>query len=109
MATHTIQQILVEHGARLLEKMGLPLLYLKVLDKLMACRTAALGGHAQYCENGHLNGVWYNSCKHRACPQCRAVPTEEWLTNTKAILLDCPHHHIIFTLPSFSILVGGSS
>ena len=47
-----------------------------------------------------MNGIWYNSCKHRACPQCRGLATEEWLINTKEILLDCPHHHIIFTLPS---------
>lgn len=24
---------------------------------------------------------------------------EEWLRNTQKILLDCPHHHVIFTLP----------
>ena len=99
MSKHSIQEILIKHGDRIMKKMGLPKLYLKVLDKLIACRTAVLGGHAQYCENNHLNGVWYNSCKHRFCPKCRAMPTEEWLINTKEILLDCPHHHIIFTLP----------
>jgi len=100
MSKHTIQQILIDHGARIIDKMSLPLIYLKVIDKLKACRTAVLGGHAQYCDNGHLNGVWYNSCKNRSCPQCRGMPTEEWLMNTKEILLDCPHHHIIFTIPS---------
>jgi len=100
MSKHSIQEILIKHGKRIMKDMGLPILYLKVLDKLVACRTAVLGGHAQYCENGHLNGIWYNSCKHRFCPQCRAMPTEEWLKNTKNILLDRPHHHIIFTLPS---------
>ncbi|OED51029.1 hypothetical protein ACH42_00080 [Endozoicomonas sp. (ex Bugula neritina AB1)] len=78
----------------------LPLHQLKAVDKLSVCRTSALGGHSQYCENNHLVGVWYNSCKHRACPQCRAMAGEEWLLNTQRRLLDCPHHHIIFTLPS---------
>jgi len=99
MAKHTIQQILQQHGARLILTLRLPLIYLKVLDKLGACRTAILGGHAQYCANGHLSGIWYNSCKHRSCPQCQGKATEEWLMNTKEVLLDCAHHHIIFTIP----------
>lgn len=100
MSNKTIQKILEHHSQRITQKYKLPLHYLKAIDKLSTCRTAALGGHAQYCENNHLNGVWYNSCKHRACPQCRSMPTEEWLINTKNILLNCPHHHVIFTLPS---------
>jgi len=100
MGKHALQHILENFLATPDYCHRLPLHYLKVLDKLTACRTAALGGHAQYCENNHLHGIWYNSCKHRFCPQCRGMATEEWLINTKNILLDCPHHHIIFTLPS---------
>ncbi len=100
MFKHTVQQILQQHGNDFIKKVGLPLHYLKALDKLSTCRTAVLGGHAQYCDNGHLNGIWYNSCKHRACPQCQGMPTEQWLINTKNILLNCPHHHVIFTIPS---------
>ena len=100
MAKHTIQQLIIDHADRIKENTRLPLSHVKALYKLGACRTAALGGHAQYCENNHLNGIWYNSCQHRFCPQCRAMPTEQWLLNTKDVLLKCPHHHIVFTLPS---------
>ena len=65
----------------------------------MDCRTEKLGGHTQYCENGHVNGVWYNSCKDRACPKCKGIHSERWLLKTESVLLRCPHHHIIFTLP----------
>jgi hypothetical protein len=99
MSKHTVQRIFQQY-LRSGSKVSLPLHHLKILDKLSTCRTEALGGHAQYCENNHLNGVWYNSCKHRACPQCRGMPTEEWLINTQRVLLDCPHHHVIFTIPS---------
>ena len=99
MGKHALQHIIENFLATPDYCHRLPLHYLKVLDKLAVCRTAALGGHVQYCENNHLQGVWYNSCKHRFCPQCRGMATEEWLINTKNILLDCPHHHIIFTLP----------
>lgn len=96
----TVQYLLQHYLNGFLSRHRLPVYQLKALDRLRTCRTQALGGHAQYCENGHLNGVWYNSCKHRACPQCRGMATEDWLLNTQAVLLDCPHHHIVFTLPS---------
>ena len=77
-----------------------PLFHLKALERLGSCRTSKLGGHAQYCEEGHLNGIWYNSCKHRFCPQCNQINKERWILNTQRILLDCPHHHVVFTMAS---------
>lgn len=100
MSLHTLQRILEGHLGQVASQGGFPHYQLKALGKLSVCRTATLGGHAQYCENNHLNGVWYNSCKQRYCPQCRGMATEEWLKNTQRVLLDCPHHHIVFTIPS---------
>jgi len=99
MSKNALQPIFENYLSDTSQQGKLPVPYLKVIDKLVGCRTAALGGHAQYCENDHLCGIWYNSCKHRFCPQCRGMATEEWLLNTQNILLDSPHHHIIFTFP----------
>jgi putative transposase/transposase-like zinc-binding protein len=66
---------------------------------IMQCRTAALGGHVQACPDGHVARVWYNSCRHRACPQCAYLQTERWLARQRARLLACDHYHVIFTLP----------
>jgi len=66
---------------------------------LMQCRTAALGGHVQACPDGHMARVWYNSCRHRSCPQCAYLQTERWLALQRARLLACDHSHGIFTLP----------
>lgn len=99
MERHTVQGFLEHHLADALELVGFPLYQIKALRKVSQCRTSRLGGHAQYCEDGHLSGIWYNSCKNRFCPQCRGMATEEWLLNTQRTLLDCPHHHVIFTLP----------
>ena len=66
---------------------------------LMQCRTAALGGHIQACPDGHVARIWYNSCRHRACPQCAYLQTERWLALQQARLLACDHYHVIFTLP----------
>ena len=65
----------------------------------MQCRTAALGGHIQACPDGHVARVWYNSCRHRSCPQCAYLQTERWLALQRARLLACDHYHVIFTLP----------
>ena len=43
--------------------------------------------------------LWCNSCKHRSCPQCSALPTERWLERTRSRLLNCAHYHVVFTLP----------
>ena len=65
----------------------------------MQCRTAVLGGHSQACPDGHLSRIWYNSCRHRACPQCASLQTERWLALQQARLLACEHSHVIFTVP----------
>ena len=66
---------------------------------MMVCRTAALGGHVQGCPDGHFYRVWYNSCKHRSCPQCSHLQIQQWLEKQKARLLNCHHFHVIFTIP----------
>jgi len=65
---------------------------------LMSCRTKALGGHVQGCPDGHFKRHWYNSCKHRLCPQCAYIQVERWLLKQKARLLGTDHYHIIFTI-----------
>ena len=71
----------------------------KAARAIMQCRTAALGGHIQACPDGHVTRVWYNSCRHRSCPQCTDLQTERWLVLQQARLLACDHYHGIFTLP----------
>jgi hypothetical protein len=71
----------------------------KAARAIMQCRTAALGGHVQACPDGHVSRIWYNSCRHRSCPQCAYLQTERWLALQRARLLACDHYHVIFTLP----------
>jgi hypothetical protein len=66
---------------------------------IMSCRTAVLGGHVQACPDGHVRRIWYNSCKHRSCPQCAFLQIERWLARQQARLLGCDHYHVIFTIP----------
>lgn len=71
----------------------------KAAHALMLCRTSALGGHVQACPEGHFHRQWYNSCRHRICPQCNWIRIAQWLERQKERLLPCGHYHMIFTLP----------
>lgn len=52
----------------------------------------------QACPDGHVQRHWYNSCKHRMCPQCAFIQVERWLEKQKARLLGCDHFHVVFTI-----------
>ena len=71
----------------------------RAVQAILACRTALLGGHVQACPEGHLERIWYNSCRHRMCPQCGWLQVTRWLLHQKARLLACDHYHVIFTIP----------
>ena len=45
----------------------------KVLAKIALCRTAALGGHEEVCDNCGTIRYSYNSCGDRHCPKCQAA------------------------------------
>ena len=99
MAGVTVQQILQQGYAAFERCHPLPDYVRKAAWALLACRTAVLGGHIQACPEGHVERVWYNSCRHRLCPQCAWMQVERWLAHQKARLLACDHYHVIFTIP----------
>jgi hypothetical protein len=72
---------------------------LKVMSAIERCRTAALGGHVERCEDCAHRRISYNSCRNRHCPKCQAAAAKEWLTDRRAELLPVPYFHVVFTLP----------
>jgi len=71
----------------------------RVLRDLIACRTAALGGHLRRCQACGHEQIAYNSCRNRHCPKCQGQKQAHWLEAQRANLLDVPYYHIVFTLP----------
>jgi hypothetical protein len=71
----------------------------KVLDAILRCRTAALGGHLDQCVNCGHQAISYNSCRDRNCPKCQGNARAKWLAARSAELLPVPYFHIVFTLP----------
>ena len=64
------------------------------------CRTAALGGHVERCENCAHTVIAYNSCRNRHCPKCQGAAAQQWLAEREAELLPVPYFHLVFTLPA---------
>jgi hypothetical protein len=99
MALVTLQTIFQDAFPAYEQRHALPAHVRRAAHALMQCRTAALGGHIQACPDGHVARIWYNSCRHRSCPQCAYLQTERWLALQRARLLACDHYHVIFMLP----------
>src|SRR5580698_9153476 len=71
----------------------------KVLDAIVRCRTAALGGHLDKCVSCGHQAISFNSCRNRHCPRCQGNARAKWLAARSAELLPVPYFHIVFTLP----------
>jgi len=72
----------------------------RVLRRLVACRTPALGGALELCRAcGHWHAV-YRSCGDRHCATCGALPQERWVRAQHARTLDVAHLHVVVTLPA---------
>jgi hypothetical protein len=99
MASRILQQLLDTHYPEFERTHPLPEHVRDAVHALRSCRTAALGGHVQACPDGHVERVWYNSCRHRFCPQCTQLQITQWLERQRARLLACDHYHVIFTIP----------
>jgi hypothetical protein len=73
---------------------------LKVMSAIESCRTAALGGHVERCEDCAHTRIAYNSCRNRHCPKCQGAAAKQWLAERQADLLPVPYYHVVFTLPA---------
>jgi hypothetical protein len=73
---------------------------LKVMSAVETCRTAALGGHVEACEDCGHTRIAYNSCRNRHCPKCQGAAAREWLAEREADLLPVGYFHVVFTVPA---------
>jgi Putative transposase/Transposase zinc-binding domain len=71
----------------------------RAMGAIELCRTAALGGHIERCDNCEHERIAYNSCRNRHCPKCQSLSRAKWLAARQAELLETPYFHVVFTLP----------
>jgi hypothetical protein len=110
-ATLEVADIVRAAGDSFWEKYGSHLAWphRKVLDAIVRCRTAALGGHRDKCVRCGHQAVSYNSCRNRHCPKCQGNARVKWLQARSRELLPVPYFHVVFTVPhELSALVLGN-
>lgn len=97
-----VADVIRSHGDAFLAQFGATLLpeQRRVLNDLARCRTAALGGHVEECDQCGHQQIAYNSCRNRHCPKCQATAAAQWVEDQAADLLLVEYFHVVFTLPA---------
>jgi len=72
----------------------------EVLERILRCRTAALGGELFGCPDCRQFHYRYHSCNDRHCPLCGATDADDWLEQQRPrLLLPVPYFLVTFTVP----------
>lgn len=76
----------------------------RVMTAIEICRTAALGGHVEPCQDCSYTRVFYNSCRNRHCGKCLGKAATDWFKAREdellaVELLAVPYFHFVFKLP----------
>jgi len=71
----------------------------KVLNAIVRCRTAALGGHRDQCVRCGYQEIKFHSCRNRHCPKCQVNAREKWLRKRRQELLPIGYFHVVFSVP----------
>jgi hypothetical protein len=102
-----LAEVVRRHGSRLGEDLSGE--QQRILRAIVSCRTAALGGHAETCDQCQYRRLAYNSCRNRHCPKCQASACAQWMDDRAGELLPVQYFHVVFTLPdTFNALALGN-
>src|SRR3984885_4596780 len=71
----------------------------RAMTAIEVCRTAALGGQIEQCDQCGNQRICYRSCPNRHCPKCQSLARAEWIQRRQTELLDCEYFHVVFTVP----------
>ena len=95
----TLAEVLRTFGPAYLRKHQLSTAQARVWRAIVACRTPALGGTLQQCDQCGRQQRLFHSCRNRHCPQCQSGARDAWRQAQLAELLPVPYCHLVFTLP----------
>jgi len=71
----------------------------RVMRAIEWCRTDALGGHVDRCDQCGHQVISYNSCRNRHCPKCQNLDKALWREARRGEVLPVDYYHVVFTLP----------
>ncbi len=71
----------------------------KVVNAIISCRTARLGGHVYECDNCGHEIIFYN-LPQPSLPEVSGPCTSQWLDNRMKELLPVEYFHVVYTIPN---------
>ena len=95
----TLAEVLRTFGPAYLSQHTLSTAQARAWRAIVACRTPALGGKVQRCDQCGREQRLFHSCRNRHCPQCQSGARDAWRQAQLAELLPVPYSHLVFTLP----------
>jgi hypothetical protein len=95
----TLAEVLRTFGPAYLREHQLSTVQARAWRAIVACRTPALGGMLQQCDQCARQQRLFRSCRNRHCPQCQSQARDAWRQAQLAELLPVPYCHLVFTLP----------
>ncbi len=93
----TVADIFREHWEAYQRKHTVTPEQARVVGAMMACRTPALGGRIDQCQECGALVFRFNSCRDRHCNQCQKYERAKWVEKQKVIQLPIPYFHVVFT------------
>lgn len=97
-ASCELADVFQRYGAAYLNSHRLTPAQRKAVWAITHCRTAALGGHREWCPACGFERYTYHSCRNRHCPKCQSTATAAWVAARQEELLPVPYFHQVFTL-----------
>src|ERR1035438_9169781 len=97
--TPELADIFRQYGAAYRQTHAFPLHQHRLMQAIVNCRTAALGGAVEWCDHCQNTRIVYRSCRDRHCPKCQALARERWIQQRLAELLPVEYFHVVFTVP----------
>jgi len=96
-----VADIVRQHGDRFLatHRAWVTGQHRRILRAIAQCRTAALGGHRDRCDQCAQSALSYNSCRDRHCPKCLTAARNAWVAAREQELLPVGYVHLVFTVP----------
>jgi hypothetical protein len=98
----SFHELLTRFAPQYLEQFGsaMPARQREVLERILCCRTPALGGELFGCPDCGTFHYRYHSCNDRHCPLCGGTDADQWLEEQRArLLLPVPYFLVTFTVP----------
>lgn len=69
------------------------------LNLMALCRQGPLGYNVARCQDCRHREWFASSCGNRHCPNCLGPRQADWSQKVCQRLPDCPHFHVVFTVP----------